>query len=153
MVADLGFFALLIALGCAAYAAVMAPLGAYRRHPAWLASAHQAALLTWPLVTLACLLLITLLVTNQYHVEYVYHVTSNAMPLYLKVTALWGGQAGSLLFWSWLMATFTGAALLRKWDRDRALMPIVIVVMMVTLGFFISLVVFFENPFARLWTL
>jgi len=153
MVANLGFFALLLALGCALYAAVMAPLGAYRHRPAWLASAHQAALLTWPLVTLASLLLITLLVTNQFQVEYVYLVTSRAMPTYLKVTALWGGQAGSLLFWSWLMATFTGAALLRKWDRDRALMPVAIVVMMVTLGFFIGLVVFFENPFARLWTL
>ena len=33
-----------------------------------------------------------------------------AMPTYLKVTAWWGGQAGSLLFWSWLMAAFTTAA-------------------------------------------
>jgi cytochrome c-type biogenesis protein CcmF len=74
------------------------------------------------------------------------------MPLYLKVTALWGGQAGSLLFWSWLMGTFAGLALLRKWDRDRAFMPYVIAVMMITLGFFIGLIVFFENPFLRLWT-
>lgn len=151
MLANLGYFALVIALAAAVYAAVMAGLAADRRKPAWLASARHAALLTWPLTTLACLALIALLLTDQYQLDYVHSVTSRAMPLYLKVTALWGGQAGSLLFWSWLMSTFTGAALLRKWDRDRAFMPFVIVVMMITLGFFIGLVVFFENPFVRLW--
>ncbi|MCC7360058.1 MAG: heme lyase CcmF/NrfE family subunit [Anaerolineales bacterium] len=152
MLANFGFFALLTAFGAAVYATVMALLGAYRRRPTWLASAHHAALLTWPLVTLACLSLIGLLVTDQYQVEYVHSVTSRAMPLYLKVTALWGGQAGSLLFWSWLMSTFAGLALLRKWERDRVFMPYVIAVMMITLGFFIGLIVFFENPFLRLWT-
>jgi len=49
MIANFGFTALLAALGCAIFAAVMAPLGALRRRPAWLASAHNAALLTWPL--------------------------------------------------------------------------------------------------------
>jgi len=106
MIANFGFTALLAALGCAIFAAVMAPLGALRRRPAWLASAHNAALLTWPLITLAAGTLIVLLVTDQYQVEYVHKVTSRAMPMYLKVTALWGGQAGSLLFWSWLMSTF-----------------------------------------------
>ncbi len=151
MLANFGFFSLLTALGCAIYASVVAVLAARRRQPAWLVSAHHAALLTWPLVTLACLILVVLLVTDQYQLDYVFGVTSRAMPMYLKVTALWGGQAGSLLFWSWLMSTFTAAALLRKWDRDRGFMPYVILVMMVTLGFFIALVVFFENPFARLW--
>ena len=153
MVANLGFTALLAALGCAVFAAVMAPLGAVRRRPAWLASAHNAALLTWPLITLGAVLLITLLLTDQYQVQYVHAVTSRAMPTYLKVTALWGGQAGSLLFWSWLMATFAATALMRRWERDRALMPYVIMVLMITLGFFVMLVVVFENPFARFWTL
>jgi cytochrome c-type biogenesis protein CcmF len=73
------------------------------------------------------------------------------MPVCLKITAWWGGQAGSLLFWSWLMAGFATAASARRWDRDREFLPWVIVVTMVTLAFFLSLTVFFENPFARLW--
>ena len=28
------------------------------------------------------------------------------MPIYLRITALWGGQAGSLVFWSWLLSVF-----------------------------------------------
>ncbi|HRE28388.1 MAG TPA: hypothetical protein PK954_17225, partial [Anaerolineales bacterium] len=92
-----------------------------------------------------------MLVTEQYQVAYVADVTSSSMPIYLRVTALWGGQAGSLLFWAWLMSAFTGTVMLRKWEADRELMPVVIVVTMITLGFFIGLTVFFENPFVLLW--
>jgi cytochrome c-type biogenesis protein CcmF len=73
------------------------------------------------------------------------------MPYYLKITALWGGQAGSLVFWSWLLSAFASAVTLRKWDRDREFLPWVIIVSLVTLAFFISLNLFLENPFERLW--
>src|SRR5688500_6448606 len=73
------------------------------------------------------------------------------MPNHLKVTAWWGGQAGSLLFWSWLMSAFASLVTLRKWDRDREFLPWVIVVACVTMAFFIGLNVFFENPFAQLY--
>jgi cytochrome c-type biogenesis protein CcmF len=108
-------------------------------------------LLTWPLVTLAALSIIVLLVTGHYEVAYVSEVTSNSMPFYLRVTALWGGQAGSLVFWTWLMSAFASAVTLRKWDRDREFLPWVIVVALITLSFFLILILFFENPFARLW--
>jgi len=151
MLANLGFYSTLLAFGCALYAVVMAALSWKRRERLLLASARQAALLTLPLLTLASLLLVTLLIQGDYNVEYVYSASNREMPFYLKVTALWGGQAGSLLFWSWLMSVFTTSALLGRWERDLDSMPIVIIVMMVTLGFFISLVVLFENPFARFW--
>jgi cytochrome c-type biogenesis protein CcmF len=73
------------------------------------------------------------------------------MPTYLKLTSLWGGQAGSLLFWTWLLAGFSSALTLRKWDRDQDLLPWVIVVNLVTLAFFLLLNIFFENPFDRYW--
>jgi cytochrome c-type biogenesis protein CcmF len=73
------------------------------------------------------------------------------MPTYLKVTAWWGGQSGSLLFWGWLLSVFTSAVTLRKWDRDREFLPWVIVVSSVTLAFFLSMNIFFENPFARFY--
>ena len=78
-------------------------------------------------------------------------VTSRSMPTYLKVTAWWGGQAGSLVFWSWLMSAFASLVTLRKWDRDREFLPWVIVVTSITTAFFLGLVVFYENPFARFW--
>jgi len=69
------------------------------------------------------------------------------MPLYLKITALWGGQAGSLLFWSWLMSAFASAVMLRRWERDSEFLPWVIVVSLFTLAFFLLLTIFYENPF------
>ncbi len=151
MIANLGYFSLVLTFGVALYAAGAAAYGARRSAPIWVESARRAMLLTFPLLTLSCAAIIYLLVTGAYQIEYVASVTSEAMPTYLKVTALWGGQAGSLVFWSWLMAAFTSAVGLRRWDRDRDLLPWVVVASMITLAFFLSLVIFFENPFTRLW--
>lgn len=151
MLADLGFFALVITFGVALYGAGAAAYGALAERPTFVESGRRAMLLTWPLITVSALSLIALLLTNQFQVAYVTSVTSLAMPAYLKVTALWGGQQGSLIFWSWLMSGFATAASLRKWDRDREFLPWVIVVSMVTLAFFLSLSIFFENAFERIW--
>jgi cytochrome c-type biogenesis protein CcmF len=135
----------------ALYGAAAAAFGAQREKPEWVESARHAMLLTWPLLTIAAGAIVLLLVNGHYEVEYVASVTSESMPTYLKITALWGGQAGSLVFWSWLMASFAAAASLRKWERDREFLAWVVMVTMITLAFFLSLVVFVENPFARLW--
>jgi len=126
--------------------------GVRKNAPAWVDSARNAMLLTWPLLTISALSIIYLLVFGHFEVEYVAAVTSKSMPLYLRVTALWGGQAGSLVFWTWLMSAFASAVTLRKWDRDREFLPWVIVVSLVTLAFFLVMIIFFENPFERLWS-
>ncbi len=152
MIANLGYGALLIALLVSVYGIAAAIYGVRKNLSAWVDSARNAMLLTWPLLTIAALSIIYLLVSGSYEVEYVSEVTSNSMPFYLRVTALWGGQAGSLVFWTWLMAAFASAVTLRKWDRDREFLPWVIVVSLVTLAFFLVMILFFENPFARLWS-
>jgi cytochrome c-type biogenesis protein CcmF len=49
------------------------------------------------------------------------------------------------------MSLFASIVTLRDWKRDREFLPWVIVVSLVTVAFFLILVVFFENPFVRLW--
>jgi cytochrome c-type biogenesis protein CcmF len=151
MIANLGYGALVITLLVAIYGVIAAFYGARKNSHAWVDSARNAMLLTFPLLTLSALSIIILLVNGNYEVEFVASVTSNSMPTYLKVTALWGGQAGSLVFWTWLMSAFASAVTLRKWDRDREFLPWVIIVSLVTLGFFLIMIIFFENPFARIW--
>ena len=151
MIVNLGFGALLIAFILCIYGAAAAAYGARDGRDPWLASARSAMLLTFPLLTLAALSIIYALVTFDFQLDYVASVTSRSMPTYLRVTALWGGQAGSLLFWAWLMSAFASAVMLRDWRRDREFLPWVILVSLVTLGFFLALIIFFENPFARLW--
>ena len=93
MVAEFGFGILVIAFVISLFGAASAIYGGIKKKNAWVESARLAMMLTWPLITLAALSIIYLLVTNHYEVQFVYSVTSNSMPLYLKITALWGGQA------------------------------------------------------------
>lgn len=151
MVASFGYGVLVVTFVLALYGIAAAVIGVRKNSLAWVESARAAMLLTWPLITLTALSIIYLLVNNHYEVQFVYNVTSNSMPGYLKVTALWGGQAGSLVFWSWLMAAFASAVMLRKWDRDREFLPWVIIVSLVTLVFFVGMILFIENPFTRFW--
>lgn len=151
MIAQVGYLTLILAFLVSLYGAAASAYGARRDRPDMVESGRRSLLLTGPLLTLAALAIIWLLVTEQYQIGYVAKVTSRSMPTYLKVTALWGGQAGSLVFWSWLMAIFGSAVAMRRWDRDRELLPWVALVTLITLAFFLSLVIFFENPFARLW--
>ncbi len=151
MLAYFGFGVLVITFLLALFGAVAAIFGYFRKEDRWVESARRAVLLTFPLVTLVSLSLIVLLVSGHYELRYVYSVTSNDMPLYLKITALWGGQEGSLLFWSFLMSAFASAVMLRRWERDREFLPWVAAVTAITLAFFLSLSLFYENPFARWW--
>src|SRR5512135_3429232 len=151
MLAEIGYGIIAVAFFVALYSVAAAIYGERRKAPGAVESARRAMLLLWPLISLAAATLIYLLITDHYEVSFVYEVTSRSMPTYLKVTAWWGGQAGSLVFWSWLMSAFASLVTLRKWSRDREFLPWVIVVTSITTAFFLGLVVFFENPFARFW--
>lgn len=151
MIIDIGYGALVITFLVALYGLFAAIYGEWKQSAAWVESARLSMLLTFPLTTISSISLIYALSNGLYELGYVASVTSNSMPLYLKITAWWGGQAGSLLFWVWLLSAFATAVTLRKWDRDREFLPWVIVVLLVTIIFFLSLILFVENPFARLW--
>ncbi len=151
MFAEFGYGVLVLTFILALYSIAAAIFGNLLKSQKFVESARLAMLLTFPLITLGALSIIYLLLTDQYNVSFVYQVTSRSMPFYLKITALWGGQAGSLVLWSWLMSAFAAAVTLRKWERDREFLPWVIVVCSITLAFFIGLIIFSENPFARYW--
>ncbi len=151
MLYDLGYFALLMAFLLANYAAAAAVFGAQTKRLAFVESARRAALVIGPLLTLAVVVIVYALVALDFELAYVYEVSSRAMNWFLRVTALWGGQAGSILFWGWLMAAFSGVVVWRKWRGDRELMPYVLFVTMGTLAFFLGLSLFISNPFERLW--
>jgi len=151
MLGEIGLFAIGIAFLLAVYATVASAYGGHTNRSAWVESARSAALLVFPLLTIAVLIIVYALATLDFSLAYVVDVSSRSMSPFLRVTALWGGQSGSILFWAWLMAGFVAVVLVRKWQRDRELMPYVIAVSMLTTAFFIGLTVFITNPFARLW--
>jgi cytochrome c-type biogenesis protein CcmF len=69
---------------------------------------------------------------------------------FYKVAALWAGQEGSLLFWTWLLSIYSALAVLLNRKKNRQLMPYVVAVLMGTGVFFSSLVLFVANPFQEL---
>ncbi len=150
MIPDIGYIALIMAFGVSIYAAFSAWYGNRNNKPGWIESGRNATVVVLPLVTLSAGMLILSILRNDFSVEYVWRVSSIDMPTYLKVTALWGGQAGSLLFWNFLMAAFAAAVMARKWRQNLGLMPYVIIVTSMTQVFFLGISAFIENPFARL---
>jgi len=147
---NIGYVALSLAFILATYAAIVAVVGARRQIPELVVSARNASYGVAFLVTTAVFVLEYLLITGEYQTKYVFEVSNRAAPLFYRMTALWGGQAGSLLFWSWLMSLMAAAAIAMKWRDMRPMMPYVIMATQVTLAFFTSLVVFVANPFTQL---
>lgn len=152
MLAEIGFLATLLSFATALYAIFTALYGErVSKNEAWALSAKNATLLTcfWLLIAVGTLWMG--LMTQDYQIKYIWSVSSPDMPTFFRVTALWGSQSGSLLFWSALMAIFAAGAVLLNWKSYRRLMPYAIAVMMATVVFFIGLSLFIENPFNRWW--
>lgn len=146
----IGYSALVLALVLAIYATVGAVVGAQKDRPDLVLSAKNAAVGVAVLLGLAVLALEYLLITGHFQTEYVAGVTNTDAALFFKITALWGGQNGSLLFFAFLMSLFTGAVIITKWGAVRSLIPYALAVMEGVQIFFIGLVVFVANPFAQL---
>jgi cytochrome c-type biogenesis protein CcmF len=153
MLPILGYVALALAFLLTVYGLIAAVMGLVYKSAAWTESSRLALLLIFPMMTVSVVTLIVLLVNQRFDVSFVYSVTNLEMPLYLRVTALWGGQSGSLLFWSWLLAGFSLFFAVRKWQDAEDLLSWSLVVMFFTLGFFLMLNVFMESPFDRFWHL
>lgn len=97
------------------------------------------------------LVLLVALLSEQYQLSFVWETTNPATPYHLRISALWGGQRGSLLFWCFLMSGFTSVAALAHGKNQRKLLIPALMVSQIVVSFFIGLVLFLENPFAQFW--
>ena len=151
MLAEIGLSATFFAFAAAFYAIVALLVGERTHSERIVLSGRNAALSTFFMLLIATGALEIALMTEQYQMEYVAMVSDSAMPTLYRLTAIWGSQSGSLLFWSFLMSGFSVAAIFFNWDTLRRLMPYAAVYMMATLVFFVGLTLFVANPFERIW--
>src|SRR3972149_4749782 len=70
----------------------------------WVETSRNASLLVFPLLSLSVLVVVYNLYVLDLSQAYVVDVASLAMSAFLRITALWGGQQGSILFWAWIMS-------------------------------------------------
>lgn len=149
-VAELGYFAMALAFMAAVYAVLASAVGEWRQMPALVASGRRALVAVGGLSTLSVGVLAYLFLSHDFSVKYVWQTSSLTTPLFYLLTGTWGGQAGSLLFWAWLVAVFSAVAVLRPWRTERALLPWFTAVAGSITAFFLFLVTFVVNPFERL---
>ncbi len=144
---NIGALSVLLAFCLVVFAIIAAVAGKYAHRPFLLVSAERAVYAVWSLLTAAAAILVTLLIQGDYRLAYVASHTDKAMPAIYKFTAWWGGQEGSLLLWSWLLATYSALVVYTNRRKFRAMMPIVIGIMMTVLGFFVGMITFVASPF------
>ena len=146
----LGSLALYLAFLLACYAIITSLFGASRRHSGWIASGEHAAYAVFGCVTMAVIALVHALLIRDFNVEYVSSYSSSTLPIQYTIAALWGGQKGSLLFWTFILTSFSSIVLFQNQARNRELMPYVTATLMVITLFFLGLLCSLTPPFERL---
>ncbi len=149
---NLGSLAILLALCVALYATVASVIGGNRQKPFLVVSGQRAVYSVWVLVTLASGILVYSLMTGDFRFAYVAEHSNRSMPMLYKFAAWWGGQEGSLLFWSWLLSTYAAVVVLTNRRKHRDMMPYVVGVLTTVQAFFLVLNNFIANPFQMLAT-
>jgi cytochrome c-type biogenesis protein CcmF len=117
------------------------------RRPDWTRVAERSLLLVFVATSAAMLALFWAFATNDFSLSYVAAHSARTMALHYRLGALWGGQAGSLLLWAWMLTAYGAVAVLGNRDKNRRLMPWVCVAMLANVGFFLMLVNFESVPF------
>jgi cytochrome c-type biogenesis protein CcmF len=142
-----GSFALLLAFICAVYAFVGGIFAIRTRHPLLIKSTRQAGMATCGLIFIATFSLVYLFFSDSYWVSYVVAHSNRDLSTFYKISALWAGQEGSLLFWSFLLAIYVFSALFAYRNKNGELMPYVGVVLAGVQIFFLTLNNFVASPF------
>ncbi len=108
---------------------------------------QRLSIATSVLSILSTLILTNELIIGNFDLDYVAHYTSNETPLFYKVTALWAGQAGSMLFWLAVLSLYALIMVLQYRKSHQSLMPWVIIVVTIVQLFFSAMTNFVTNPF------
>src|SRR5437867_10510777 len=124
--AEFGTLCLYLALATSGWALIASYNGWRAGLGELVLSAERAVYATWALVFLTVISLEYCLFTDQFGLEYVASYSNRALPGIYKFTALWGGQAGSLLFWELILVSYASLMVLTNRRGNRALIPVVV---------------------------
>jgi cytochrome c-type biogenesis protein CcmF len=144
---NLGYLTILLGFCLAVYAIVAALVGKWRNNAFLELSAQRAVAAMWVMVTSAVVLLLYAIFTDDFRLSYVASRSNADLPGFYKFAALWGGQEGSLLFWSWILATYSFVAVYTARRIHRDMISYVVAIMMSVQAFFLMLIAFIVSPF------
>jgi cytochrome c-type biogenesis protein CcmF len=151
MIAEVGHFALILALCLALIQSFVPIIGAQTRNASWVAVAKPAALgqTLFVIISFACL--VWVMVLNDFSVSYVAKQSNTELPIIYRISAVWGGHEGSLLLWALLLASWTAAVALFSKTMPKVMQARVLAIMgFVSIGFLLFLLLT-SNPFTRMF--
>ena len=142
-----GSYALLLAFAFALYAIFGGIAAIITRRPLLIKSARNAGFAVCVLIWIGTISLWYLFFTDNFSMAYVAAHSNRSLSPYYKFSALWSGQEGSLLFWSFLLSIYVFSALFTYRGKHPELMPYVGVVLAGVQIFFLTMNNFIASPF------
>ncbi|ARJ66719.1 heme lyase CcmF/NrfE family subunit [Magnetospirillum sp. ME-1] len=150
MIAEIGHFALVLALCVALVQAIVPLMGARRGNTAWMNVAGSAATLQFLFIAIAFGALTNAYVTSDFSLMNVAQNSHTDKPMLYKVAGVWGNHEGSLLLWITILALFGFAVTLFGRNLPPGLKSRALAVQaMIAVGF-LAFILLTSNPFARL---
>jgi cytochrome c-type biogenesis protein CcmF len=148
--AEIGHYALILALVVACVQAVVPLVGAARGRVGLMDVAPNAALVQFALVLIAVLALMKAYVTSDFSLLTVFRNSHTDKPLLYKITGMWGNHEGSMLLWVFILTLYGAAVAVFGGRLPAGLRARVLSVQaMVGVGF-LAFILFTSNPFLRL---
>ena len=145
---DLGSIAILLSFFITIYSLAACAVAARTESRAFALSGGNGLVSVAFLLLVAVCCLVYELVTLDFSLRYVALNTSTDLPVIYRVTALWAGQAGSLLLWSFILSLYGAFVVLRS--KKKGGDPYVNAVLCVVSLFFLFLITYVEDPFEKL---
>ncbi|WP_422474642.1 heme lyase CcmF/NrfE family subunit [Endozoicomonas sp. ALB032] len=147
---ELGLFALILATCLALLQSIIPLAGSYNGRLNWMATGKTLATGQFVFVLLSFMCLVVAFLSDDFSVQYVASNSNSLLPVYYKVTAVWGGHEGSLLLWVLTLTGWGQAVALRSNKLPPELSARVLSVMgMISVGFMLFILLT-SNPFARI---
>jgi cytochrome c-type biogenesis protein CcmF len=148
--AEIGHFALILALAAAIVQFAFPLYGAERRDRGLMAMAQPAALAQLALIALAFLALMHAYVTSDFSVKNVWENSHSAKPLLYKISGVWGNHEGSMVLWVLILSIFGAAVAIFGANLPLELKSRVLAVQGLIGAAFLLFIVTTSNPFLRL---
>jgi cytochrome c-type biogenesis protein CcmF len=143
----LGSAALVLALAVCAYGIGASLYGVKTGRVEWSESGRRSVYALAGILTVAFAVLEIAFLRNDFAFNTVADTSSVTTPTFYKAAAVWSSQEGSLLLWAWLLSLWSTLVLFLTRKRMRDVSAYATAILLGFGGFFISLMVFYANPF------
>ncbi|MDA0664299.1 MAG: heme lyase CcmF/NrfE family subunit, partial [Proteobacteria bacterium] len=150
MIAEIGHFALILALVVALVQAIVPLIGAARNDAGWMAVAAPSSVVQFACVAASFGCLIYSFATSDFSVINVAQNSNSLQPMIFKVAAAWGNHEGSMVLWVLILAVFGAMVGLFGGNLPPSLKARALSVQSMIAFSFLLFILLTSNPFERL---